>query len=238
MHTHLFSQFTEEQFTLRNKNVHLQQCRFIERPGIREDEKQHYSKVYGVNRMSILCDLPYFDVTAQLPQDVMHLLFEGLYHFQIKVFLNYILNETHVSIEINVVYKQSNLYMIIAKYNLLVPFSILKAMTLLEFNERVRNFPYAYFEDRPHSITASHLIKGILGQTGMFMYDLYILYLLCCNLRFSSHYFQLLHSMQLMKFGNCIIFYLFWLGILLYQRMNIFIVSSSYKKSPQFYVQM
>ena len=94
-------QFTEEKFSLRHMSQHVQQCSYIEHPGIQESEKKHFSKVYGVNRRSILCDLPYFDVTSQLPQDIMHLLFEGLFHLQIKLLLNYLFSDISVSIYIS-----------------------------------------------------------------------------------------------------------------------------------------
>ena len=78
---------------MRSMAQHLHQCGYLELPGVGENEKKHYSKVYGINRRSILCDLPYFDVTTQLPQDVMHVVFEGLYHLQIKLFLGYLFDD-------------------------------------------------------------------------------------------------------------------------------------------------
>ena len=90
-------QFTEEEFVLRTLQLHLTQCSYVERPGISSEEKQHFSKVYGVNRKSILCDLPDFDITTQLPQDIMHVLFEGLFHLQVRLFLNYLIDDLKVS---------------------------------------------------------------------------------------------------------------------------------------------
>jgi hypothetical protein len=134
--------YTEEKFTLRNRTQHLQQCQLIEQVGMQEREKNHYSKVYGVNRQSILCDLPGFDVTAQLPQDIMHLLFEGLFHLQTKLFLSYLVND-------------------------------IKVLTITDFNQRLKQFPNLYFEDKPHSITPASLSKGILGQTAHEMWQLF-----------------------------------------------------------------
>lgn len=75
---HSITQFVEEEFQARNIHQHIQHCAYIDQPGISKAERQHYSKVYGVNRRSILCDLPSFNVTQQLPQDLMHVLFEGV----------------------------------------------------------------------------------------------------------------------------------------------------------------
>ena len=37
----------------------------------------HFSKEYGITKRSVLLDAPYFDVTDQLPQDIMHVILEG-----------------------------------------------------------------------------------------------------------------------------------------------------------------
>ena len=64
---------------MRDHSSHLQHCNYIEREGAALSEREHFSKVYGVNRCSILTSLPHFDVTKQLPQDIMHILFEGVF---------------------------------------------------------------------------------------------------------------------------------------------------------------
>ena len=74
---------------MRSKSQHIKHCHYIERPGMSESERDHYSKVYGVNR-SILCDLPQFDVTQQLPQDLMHVLLEGVFHVHVHELLKYL----------------------------------------------------------------------------------------------------------------------------------------------------
>lgn len=62
---------------MRSKDEHARHCAYTDRRDTRDAEKEHYSKVYGINYTSALCDIPYFDVTQQLSQDVMHLLLEG-----------------------------------------------------------------------------------------------------------------------------------------------------------------
>lgn len=60
---------------------------------ISSSEKQHYSKVYGINRASLLLELPNFDVTQQLPQDLMHVMLEGVFPMHLEQFLNYVIND-------------------------------------------------------------------------------------------------------------------------------------------------
>lgn len=72
---------------LRDKHLHEQQCCYIERGGISDSEREHFSKVYGINRRSLLSGLTHFDVMKQLPQDMMHVLFEGIFHFHIHLLL-------------------------------------------------------------------------------------------------------------------------------------------------------
>ena len=43
--------------------------------------------MYGVNRCSILTSLPHIDVTKQLPQDIMHILFEGVFIYHTSLLL-------------------------------------------------------------------------------------------------------------------------------------------------------
>lgn len=64
----------EEDFLLRSIELHDYHLINIEQ---NEDLHQHFSKEYGINKRSILLDAPYFDVTEQLPQDLMHVILEG-----------------------------------------------------------------------------------------------------------------------------------------------------------------
>ena len=77
---------------MRTKQGHGVQCDYIDRPGITNSERVHYSKVYGINRRSILCQLPDFDVTQQLPQDLMHVLLEGIFPLHLEQLLDYVVN--------------------------------------------------------------------------------------------------------------------------------------------------
>lgn len=52
---------------------HRFQCSLLE-----DDDDGSFSTKYGVNRLSILDEVPYFDVTLCLPHDIMHVILEGV----------------------------------------------------------------------------------------------------------------------------------------------------------------
>lgn len=83
---------------MREKKEHAKRCEYINRLGISESEKKHFSKVYGINRSTILLELPYFDVTQQLPQDLMHVLLEGIFPLHIEQILRYIIDSSILTI--------------------------------------------------------------------------------------------------------------------------------------------
>lgn len=83
------SLFTEEQFHLRNEELHEYHLRQMqENPSLH----QHYFKEYGVVARSVLMDAPYFNVTRQMPLDIMHVILEGAssraLYFVLKWFLD------------------------------------------------------------------------------------------------------------------------------------------------------
>jgi hypothetical protein len=89
-------EFTEDKFVMRTLEMHRQHCEYIERNGISENERSHFSKIYGINRRSCLVDLPYFDVTKQLPEDIMHVLFEGLFPLSMELYLAHVIDSLKV----------------------------------------------------------------------------------------------------------------------------------------------
>lgn len=77
--------FTEEEFLLWDSDWHEQQLHDIENAGSPFLEK-YFSKQYGINRRSLFCSIPDFDVTKQLPQD-MHIFLEGVLSYELKFLL-------------------------------------------------------------------------------------------------------------------------------------------------------
>ena len=65
--------FEEEDFMPRTLQQHLRQCQVMDQSQTLRD---HHSTNYGITRRSILCDFPFFNITQQIPQDIMHMLFE------------------------------------------------------------------------------------------------------------------------------------------------------------------
>lgn len=76
--------YLEEQTTLRTPDIHSAQCEMLD--GVLES---HYSTNYGINRKSILEDVPGFSVATCIPHDIMHDLFEGVVPHELKLFLTY-----------------------------------------------------------------------------------------------------------------------------------------------------
>ena len=80
------TKFDEEVFTLRNRALYDQECQHIESaPNI--NVRQDLMTIFGLNGRSGLWELPGFDVTTQLPQDVMHTLLEGTVQYKLRLIL-------------------------------------------------------------------------------------------------------------------------------------------------------
>lgn len=75
--------YSEDDCELRTAADHERQClRFWN-----DDDPREVSKEYGINRRSILENVPGFSVATGIPQDIMHDLFEGVVHTELKLFL-------------------------------------------------------------------------------------------------------------------------------------------------------
>lgn len=58
-----------------------------------ENDYNYFSTKYGVNRLSILDELPYFDLTLCLPHDIMHVILEGALPRNCRLLLNHCIFE-------------------------------------------------------------------------------------------------------------------------------------------------
>ncbi|XP_066917219.1 uncharacterized protein [Clytia hemisphaerica] len=77
--------FDLDKITQRTKELYDGHCTEIENA---TGEFQNDLKItYGLNQRSPLCRLPSFDVITQLPQDIMHILFEGTVQYEIRLVL-------------------------------------------------------------------------------------------------------------------------------------------------------
>lgn len=88
-HESMQEHFDETEFIPRNLEKHKQYCEEINKAET-QFLKDHLSKIYGINHASSLVDLPYFDVTQMLPQDIMHIMLEGVIPYEIQLILQFL----------------------------------------------------------------------------------------------------------------------------------------------------
>ena len=72
----------ESDCQLRESETHFEQCALLSGP-----LRNHYSTTFGINRLSILEEVPGFSVITGLPHDIMHDLFEGVVPYELKLLL-------------------------------------------------------------------------------------------------------------------------------------------------------
>jgi len=89
--------FIEEDFNLRTKEDHAIHVKLIENAPTNL-LKEFYSKKCGVTFRSKLMEAPFFDVTQQLPMDIIHVFLEGVLAYEIKYLLRYCIDEGYFSL--------------------------------------------------------------------------------------------------------------------------------------------
>ena len=82
--------FTESKFDLRDMKSYLEQCDILEDSNILRN-RDYWSKHFGVNRRSVLTQIPEFPVTANLIQDPMHVILEGIFPYVTALMLKKII---------------------------------------------------------------------------------------------------------------------------------------------------
>ncbi|KAL2076343.1 hypothetical protein ACEWY4_028044 [Coilia grayii] len=92
------SQFREDLFTKRTLEKHIRQCDEIEKANT-DLLRSNLKTTYGINRRSELVDFPSFDVIQQTPQDVMHVILEGIAPMEIKCVLNHLIQSGEISLD-------------------------------------------------------------------------------------------------------------------------------------------
>lgn len=86
--------FLESSCVLRSPDTHFKQCSLLCGP-----LRDHYSTSYGINRLSILEELPGFSVVNGLPHDIMHDLYEGVVPYELKFLLRHCVDERYFTID-------------------------------------------------------------------------------------------------------------------------------------------
>ena len=93
--------FLENSFKARTQQLYDYECTQIgnaSSEGVRNELKL----VFGLNQRSPLCQWPNFDVIRQLPQDIMHIISEGVLQYEVRlVILYYIENDFFKLEELN-----------------------------------------------------------------------------------------------------------------------------------------
>ena len=65
----------------------------IDDPENTADVRDRLSTTYGVNRRSVLDDVTHFDVCKCFPEDVMHILLEGVVPYETKILLRFLIDD-------------------------------------------------------------------------------------------------------------------------------------------------
>ncbi|XP_011859325.1 PREDICTED: uncharacterized protein LOC105556825 [Vollenhovia emeryi] len=91
--------FIEKAFTLRNMESHLNHLEIIEEPDMLQGTREYWKKHFGVNTRSKLIDIPHFDVTRCLVQDIMHVLCEGVLEAETRLLINFYIQEKKITLQ-------------------------------------------------------------------------------------------------------------------------------------------
>ena len=81
-------QFKSCKFTPRSPETYDYHCLLLLGPLASE-----HSTTYGITGSSILNDISHFHVVTQLPQDIMHVLLEGVVPYEVRLMLNAFITE-------------------------------------------------------------------------------------------------------------------------------------------------
>lgn len=87
--------FRADQFTIRDENLHAEAVCGLQ---CGSTVSAHISVTYGINQKSLFEDVKFFNVTKCFPQDIMHVLFEGVLAKEILLLLTYCCNEKFFSL--------------------------------------------------------------------------------------------------------------------------------------------
>jgi len=81
--------FDAENFVKRSFDRHVRQCNEIERAAT-DFLRSSLKTTYGINRKSKLIDFSAFDLIKQTPQDIMHVILEGVAPLEVKTVLKHL----------------------------------------------------------------------------------------------------------------------------------------------------
>lgn len=93
----MHKQFNEDLFVKRTMASHNRQCRDIEKAST-DFLREHLKSTFGINRRSKLTEFPHFDIINQTPQDIMHVILEGVAPYEIKCVLKHLVLSGHMNL--------------------------------------------------------------------------------------------------------------------------------------------
>lgn len=88
--------FLASQFFVRDEDVHSEIVRGLEASS---SVSEHISVNYGVSRGTVFADINFFQVTKCFPQDIMHVLFEGVLMKEFQLLIKYCLSEKFFTLD-------------------------------------------------------------------------------------------------------------------------------------------
>ncbi|CAJ1050800.1 uncharacterized protein LOC127420693 isoform X2 [Xyrichtys novacula] len=91
-------QFNEDLFVKRTMTSHIRQCCNIERAST-NNLKEKLKTTYGVNRRSKFTEFPGFNLITQTPEDIMHIILEGVAPYEIKCVLKQLVLSGHMNLD-------------------------------------------------------------------------------------------------------------------------------------------
>ncbi|XP_034248978.1 uncharacterized protein LOC117649902 [Thrips palmi] len=92
--------FREEYFHLRDVVSHTDHVAAVEDRTVTKATKLFWSRHYGINEGSVFMGLAAFDVTKCFPQDIMHVIAEGVLEVEMRVFLKFLCGNHFISLDI------------------------------------------------------------------------------------------------------------------------------------------
>ncbi|XP_029021786.1 uncharacterized protein LOC114864938 [Betta splendens] len=91
--------FDEDNFELRTLERHVRQCSDIEKANT-EYLRNSLKTTFGINRRSKLVEFPAFNLIQQTPQDIMHIILEGIAPLEIKCVIKELINLGQIDLDV------------------------------------------------------------------------------------------------------------------------------------------
>jgi hypothetical protein len=95
LHDDIQTKFLDREFVARSQEDHVEYCKALEN----EELQDHYSRLYGINQISILDSLLYFNVIGGLVPDIMHDILEGVLPLTLAKFILHCIEKRYFTLK-------------------------------------------------------------------------------------------------------------------------------------------